>query len=65
MWPRTFSLGSRFSHPDVVIGLTVLAYRYEGPRFSDFENVLVELCEVLDSEYGPYHKRRSTLHYCM
>ena len=26
---------SQFSHPDVVIGLTVLAYRYEGLRFAD------------------------------
>ena len=57
------SRASQFSHPDVVIGLTVLAYRYEGLRFSDFENVLLELRERLDSEYGPYHKRPSALRY--
>jgi len=57
------SRASQFSHPDVVIGLTVLAYRYEGLRFSDFENVLLELRERLDSEYGPYHKRPSALKY--
>ncbi len=57
------SRASQFSHPDVVIGLTVLAYRYEGLRFSDFENVLLELRERLDSEYGPYHKRPSAIKY--
>jgi hypothetical protein len=55
------SRASQFSHPDVVIGLTILAFRYEGIRFSDFENVLLELRERLDSEYGPFHKRPSSL----
>lgn len=57
------SRASQFSHPDIVIGLTVLAYRYEGLRLSDFENVLLELREKLDSEFGPYHKRPSALIY--
>ncbi len=57
------SRASQFSHPDVVIGLTTLAYRYEGLRFVDFENCLLELREQLDSEYGPYHKRPSSLRY--
>ena len=57
------SRASQFSHPDVVIGLTTLAYRYEGMRFTDFENVLQELRERLDSEFGPYHKRPSSLRY--
>jgi hypothetical protein len=57
------SRASQFSHPDVVIGLTTLAYRYEGMRFVDFENCLLELREQLDSEYGPYHKRPSSLRY--
>jgi Protein of unknown function (DUF3638)/Protein of unknown function (DUF3645) len=57
------SRASQFSHPDVVIGLTILAYRYEGLRFVDFENCLLELREKLDSEYGPYHKRPSALRY--
>lgn len=57
------SRASQFSHPDVVIGLTTLAYRYEGLRFVDFENCLLELREQLDSEYGPYHKRPSALRY--
>jgi hypothetical protein len=57
------SRASQFSHPDVVIGLTIMAYRYEGLRLTDFENVLLELRERLDSEYGPYHKRPSALRY--
>ena len=34
---------SQFSHPDVVIGLTTLAYRYIGLRKSDFITVINEL----------------------
>ena len=52
---------SQFSHPDVVIGLTVLAYRCEGLCFFDFENAPLELRERLDSEYGRYHERPSAL----
>ena len=57
------SRASQFSHPDIVIGLTILAYRYEGLRFTDFENVLLILREQLDSEFGPYHKRPAALLY--
>lgn len=57
------SRASQFSHPDIVIGLTTLAYRYEGMRLSDFENVLYALREQLDSEFGPYHKRPAALKY--
>lgn len=57
------SRASQFSHPDIVIGLTILAYRYEGLRLTDFENILLELREKLDSEFGPYHKRPSALRY--
>ena len=37
------SLSSEFSHPDVAIGLTTLAYRYEGLRHTDFGLVLSHL----------------------
>ena len=57
------SRASQFSHPDVVIGLTTLSFRYEGLRRSDFESLLIEMKERLDSEYGPYRKRRSALQY--
>lgn len=32
------SRASEWSHPDVLIGLGILAYRYEGLRMSDLEN---------------------------
>jgi hypothetical protein len=57
------SRASQFSHPDIVIGLTILAYRYEKMRMTDFENVLLELREKLDAEFGPYHKRPAALRY--
>jgi len=57
------SRASQFSQPDIVIGLTILAYRYEGLRFSDFENVMMELRDQLDAEFGPLHKRPSALRY--
>jgi hypothetical protein len=34
------SPASEFAHPDVVIGMTVLAYRYEGLRWGDFQLVM-------------------------
>ena len=57
------SRASQFSHPDIVIGLTILAYRYEGLRFTDFITLITELREKLDTEIGPYHKRSSALRY--
>jgi hypothetical protein len=57
------SRASQFSHPDIVIGLTIMAYRYEGLRFTDFENCLLTLREQLDAEFGPYHKRPAALLY--
>jgi hypothetical protein len=53
------SQASQFAHPDIVIGLSILAYRYEGLRMTDFMNVLEELREQLESEVGPIHKRPS------
>ena len=57
------SRASQFSQPDVVIGLTILAYRYEGLRFSDFKSLINEMREFLDSEVGPYRKRPSAQRY--
>lgn len=57
------SRASQFSHPDIVIGLTIMAYRFEGLRFTDFENVLITLREQLDTEFGPFHKRPASLKY--
>ena len=35
---------NEFSHPDVVIGLTICAYRHEGLRRGDFRQVCCALC---------------------
>ncbi len=55
------SRASQFSHPDIVIGLTIAAYRYEGIRQTDFITALQELRDQLDGEFGPHHKRPSAL----
>lgn len=55
------SRASQFSHPDIVVGLTIMAYRYEGIRMTDFKTALQELRDQLDGEYGPHHKRPSAL----
>jgi len=57
------SRASQFSHPDVVIGLTILAFRYEGLRYEDFVNVLTEMKERLDGEFGPLRKRKTSKLY--
>ena len=51
---------SEFSHPDIVIGLTVLAYRYEGLRHVDFKRLMTTLQQNMWDEVGPYHKRPSS-----
>lgn len=53
------STASEFSHPDIVIGLTTLAYRYEGLRETDFARIIRELQEDLQSEVGNYNDRQS------
>ena len=52
------SQSSEFAHPDVVIGLTTLAYRYEGLRREDFDEVLGMLCDRLEGESGAVLERR-------
>jgi len=50
---------NEFSHPDVVLGLTICAYRLEGLRRSDFKQVLRSMIENFDNEAGPPPKRAS------
>ena len=57
------SMASEFAHPDIVIGLATLAYRYEGLRHADFIKVLSELRGRLENESGPYKKRTTSLLY--
>ena len=51
------SHAAEFSHPDALIGLTVLAYRHEGLRKSDFRGLLNLLLEAMEQEGGPYRER--------
>ena len=53
----TPSRNSEFAHPEVLIGLTVLAYRYEGLRRSDLLNIFKDLKEKFAAEKGPYAER--------
>eukprot|EP00917_Polyrhabdina_sp_WS-2016_P024025 GHVP01052046.1.p1 GENE.GHVP01052046.1~~GHVP01052046.1.p1 ORF type:complete len:1824 (-),score=350.62 GHVP01052046.1:2389-7860(-) len=47
------SLTSEFAHPDVIICLTILSYRYQGMRMSDFTNLLSHLTLCVAEETGP------------
>ncbi len=53
------SRASEFAHPDVLIGLTILAYRYEGLRKNDLHLVMRHLKDCLDEEGGPFKDRPS------
>ena len=59
----TPSESSEFAHPDVVIGLTILAYRYDGLRLDDFLDLLRNLHASLDNEIGPKQLRPSSLRF--
>ena len=47
------SRASEFAHPDVLIGLTILAYRYEGCRLSDLKRVVMQLKQDFGRQVGP------------
>jgi hypothetical protein len=57
------SHSSEFAHPDVIIGLTILAYRYEGLRWTDFEDIVSNMKATLSKELGPWDMRKSSLRY--
>lgn len=48
------------SHPDIVIGLTILSFRFRGLRRSDFTTLLKAMQESLHDEVGPYNLRPSS-----
>jgi len=50
---------AEFAHPDILIGLTVLAYRYEGLRLSDIHATVSALKADIVGEPGPLHQRPS------
>jgi len=55
-----FSPSSEFAHPDIIIGLTILAYRYSGMRWSDFDDVVDALTAEFSREIGPARERPSS-----
>lgn len=58
------SNASEFAHPDIIIGLSVLAYRYYGLRKDDFEqDVMRHLRMHFEKEVGPFRLRKSSLLY--
>lgn len=57
------SESSEYAHPDILIGLSILAFRYEGLRRSDFFDVIRSLREDFTNEIGPPALRTSNLLY--
>ena len=55
------SRASEFAHPDVLIGLTVLAYRYEGVRQADLHRVIVQLKTDMSRQVGPRDQRPASV----
>lgn len=55
------SKSSEFAHPDVIIGLTILAYRYSGLRKDDYIDVMDSLTSKFVREIGPARDRESNL----
>ena len=51
------SHAAEFSHPEALIGLTVLAYRHQGLRAFDFRGLINLLLESMEQEAGPYRER--------
>ena len=57
------SRSSEFAHPDVIIGVTVLAYRYSGIRKQDFQDLIDAMTTEYAHEVGPSADRASCLRY--
>lgn len=55
------SRSSEFAHPDALIGLTVMAYRYEGMRLDDLSTVVTQLKQDYSRQVGPREQRPSSL----
>ena len=57
------SRSSEFAQPDILIGLTVLAYRYEGLRETDVASLVISLKKDLAFEAGPFKERPSWIRF--
>ncbi|TDH74318.1 hypothetical protein CCR75_003035 [Bremia lactucae] len=58
------SRSSEFAHPDVLIGLTILAYRHEGIRASDLVRIVSQLKQDFGRQLGPRDQRPACLRLC-
>lgn len=54
---------AEFAHPDICLGLTVMAYRYSGLREGDFSDLIDALSSEFAHEIGPARERPSSLRY--
>lgn len=59
------SRSSEFAHPDVIIGLTILGYRYEGLRQTDFHDIVMSLRQAMVKEVGPVQQRQASLKHAL
>jgi hypothetical protein len=57
------SRSSEFAHPDALIGLTILAYRYEGMRRADVKRVVAQLKHDYSRQVGPRAQRPASVQF--
>ena len=55
------SRAAEFAQPDVLIGMTILAYRFEGMRLTDLKDVVRQLKTSFQLEAGPKLSRPSSM----
>jgi len=55
------SRAAEFAQPDVLIGMTILGFRYEGMRISDLKEQIRSLKTSFQLEAGPKHSRPSSV----
>ena len=53
------SMGAEFSSPEVVIGMTIAAFRIEGMREADMKSLILKLSDAFSKESGPPERRPS------
>ena len=57
------SQSSEFAHPDIILGLTIFAYRYQGLRRADFNDLMDLITASFTHEIGPPNDRPSSIMY--
>ena len=55
------SRASEFAHPDVLIGLSILAYKYSGLRKNDLQRLVTQLKHDYSRQTGPRNERPAAL----